>query len=259
MTGTRQRRRPLIPGRRPCVRTFALFAALALAACTPPRDAAPIGGTLNVLGPDQTFIEAVSTGDVPPGWEVSGDIPADALSIQQIDRFRALGVTTARTPYALLRRTNASLLATPFLAWAWHTPSAVPGTQRGTPTGAHPVRIIAALISRDGAEKRSWWSFGGDDTTTRIIQLVWNETALGRGTVIGPKIEENRPQSAQYIARGGAEQSNRWWVDTVDLSLIHRQVWPKDDQSKFDIRYIGIVAQASPAAKMNVAAIRLMR
>ena len=240
-------------------RTFAasaqillLICILMLSGCSGSRDAVPLGGTLNVLGPDQAFIEAVSTGELPPGWEISGDMPEDALSIRSLDGYRAVAVTPGATPFALLRHTNASLLATPFLNWAW--------LAQPPAGGAHPVRIIVGLTDRSTKPDRAWWQIGGEEGVTRIIQMVWNETALGRGTVIGPRIDKDRPQSARYIARGGPEQAGRWWTDAVDLSLIHRQVWPNDNPATTDVRFIGIAVQAAgPAAGMNVAAIRLTR
>ena len=90
--------------------------------------------------------------------------------------------------------------------------------------------------------------------------MAWNETALGRGSVIGPRTDGKHPESARYVARGGGEQANRWWVDADDLSLIHRQLWPRDDPADMDIRFIGIAVHAAKKpATMNVAAIRLMR
>ena len=252
MTGITQRRARLaVP-----LLHFVLCVFL-LAGCSAPRDAVPLGGTLEVLSPDQTFIEAVSVGELPPGWEISGDMPEGALSIHAVDGYRAVTATPGATPFAVLRRTNASLLATPFLSWAWHAQS--------PSGGAHPVRIIVGLVDRSAKPDRAWWQMGGDTGTTRVIQMVWNETALGRGTVIGPRIEEGKPQSARYIARGGPEQAGRWRTDAVDLSLIHRQVWPNDNPATTDIRFIGIAVQAArpaanaPSPSMSFAAVRLMR
>ncbi|MEQ8322231.1 MAG: hypothetical protein RH946_18365 [Rhodospirillales bacterium] len=241
--------------------TALLTALFILTGCAQPRDAVPLGGTLSVLGPDQVLIEAVSRGTLPPGWEISGEMPADAISIRRIESYNALALKAGTAPYAVLRHTQASLLATPYLSWAWHTPS--------VPNGAHPVRIIVGLVAHGVKTNRPWWQVGGGgDETIRVIQVVWQATALGRGTVVGPRRQEGRPESARYNARGGPEQANRWWFDTVDLSLIHRQVWPGDDLSRVDIRYIGIAVQAAPPPKngstseapsMNVTAMRLMR
>lgn len=243
-----------IAARGPAAMWLCAVIALVLAGCAPARDAAPLGGSLSVLGPDQDFIEAVSQGELPPGWEISGDMPANALSIHQIEKFRALSVRADGRPFALIRRTQASLLATPFLTWAWHT--------QPPNNGTHPVRIIVGLSDREGKPARHWWQVGNSDAgkVTRIIEMAWNETALGRGTVIGPRVDGEHPESARYVARGGGEQGNRWWVDAVDLSLIHRQIWPKDDPANMDIRFIGIAVHGTKRpAMMNVAAIRLMR
>lgn len=240
--------------RRPITAISMALALATVSACSPVRDAVPLGGTMSVLGPDQTFIEAVSTGELPAGWETSGSMPADALSVHQIGKFKAISIKADGRPYALIRRTNASLLATPFLSWAWHT--------QPPNTGTHPVRIIVGLADRVGKPSSAWWKIGGSDAgeVTRIIEMTWNETALGRGTVIGPRADGEHPESARYIARGGGEQANRWWVDAVDLSLIHRQVWPADTQANMDIRFIGIaVHKTRNPATMNIAAIRLMR
>lgn len=226
------------------------------AGCAEVHDAAPLGGSLTVLGPDQRLIEAVSHGELPDGWEVSGDMPADALSIHQIEDFRALKVKAGDAPFVLIRHTQASLLATPFLSWAWHT--------QPPRIGGHPVRIIVGLADRSGKSAPTpWWQLGGSgdgDKVTRVIQIVWNATALGRGSVIGPLISEDHPESARYVARGGPEQADHWWVDAVDLSLIHRQIWPDDDPADMDIRFIGIAARTTNhPATMNIAAIRLLR
>jgi hypothetical protein len=234
--------------------TGVMVLALSLSACTAPRFAAPVGGALDVMFPDQSFIEAISNGEVPGDWVLSGSVDAQTLSIRQIDRFTALSVHAGNQPFALVRKINASLLATPYLSWAWHAQPPAHGT--------HPVSILIELTNREAISDRSWWKIGGEGAgnANRLIVLTWGETALGRGSIIGPIRQEDHPETARYIARGGPEQANRWWVDTVDLSLIHRQIWPADDQSLYDIRYIGISVQAakSPAA-MNLAEIRLMR
>lgn len=248
------RRSSVMPASGPAAAWLFVIAALALSGCAQVRDAVPLGGSLSVLGPDQEFIEAVSQGALPPGWEVSGEMPADALSIHQVEKFRALSVRADGRPFALIRRTQASLLATPFLSWAWHT--------QPPNSGAHPVRIIVGLADRVGKPSRHWWQVGNSDAgkVTRLIEMAWNETALGRGSVIGPRADGDHPESARYVARGGGEQANRWWVDAVDLSLIHRQVWPKDNPANMEIRFIGIAVHAAKKpATMNVAAIRLMR
>lgn len=235
---------------------------LSATACTVPHPAMPVGGALEVLAPSSAFISSVSRGALPQGWEIAGTVAAGDLSIRQVERFTSLNVRAGKHPYQLIRRINASLLATPYLNWAWHT--------QPPRAGAHPIRVLVELTDRDPQSKRSWWQITGSDPADarRLILLVWDATALGRGTIVGPILKDGYPQTARYTARGGPEQANRWWVDSVDLSQIHRQIWPNDDPSKFDITAVGVSVQAdstktntgtTKGASMNLAEIRLTR
>lgn len=225
-----------------------------LSACAPPRSASPLGGTLDVLGPNQAFVAAISNDDIPIDWVLSGNPSASALRISTLDRIPALNINAEKQSFALVRRVNASMLATPYLSWGWHV--APPKS------GPHPVRIIVGLINRDAESRRPWWQIGGrdEDIVDRVITIIWNDNALGRGNIMKLKTAKGRPEAAEYIARGGPEQGGRWWVDTVDLSLIHRQIWQHDDPAKIDIKYIGVAAKPSAqASSMGVATLRLQR
>ncbi len=232
-----------------------LLAALSLTfGCTPPRSAAPLGGTLDVLGPDQNFIQALSNDDLPDDWVLSGEPEKAALRISTKDQLPSLDVSAGNRSFALVRRIRASMLATPFLSWAWyvHPPR----------SGVHPVRLIVGLVYHGEEQKRPWWHLGGrdQDAVDRIITIVWNDTALRRGNIIKLKTAKDRPEAAEYIARGGPEQGRRWWVDNVDLSLIHRQIWPHDDPTKIDIRFIGVAAKPGlQPASIGFSSIRLQR
>lgn len=237
------------------LKTLAVLVALAaLSACTQAPVATPIGGNLDVLGPTQYFSQTLRRGALPPDWFLIGKVPAETFSVHMLDGLPALRVRAGVNSFALMRRTNASLLAMPYLSWAW---------QASPPkAGAHPIRLIVGLADRTKAPDTPWWQVGGTDTpqVNRMITVVWNETALGRGSVVGPERVEGRPEMARYVARGGSEQGGRWWVDTVDLSLIHRQVWPGDDPANMEIRLIGIAAlPALVPAEMDVATVRLTR
>lgn len=228
-------------------------ALLALGACTRPTEAVPLGADLTVLGPSIQFQRALSSGALTSDWSIVGDPPQGSLGIDVINRVAALRVKSGDEGFALLRRTRASLLATPFLSWAWNA----------TPTskGAHPVQIVVGLRDRTRPAEKAWWQVGAaTPTAQRIINIVWEETALGRGTIIGPIRRGGEAERATYIARGGQEYGGRWFFDTVDLSLIHHQVWPKDDPAHMDVILIGVAGSVSKAsAEMHVAQIRLAR
>ena len=75
-----------------------LIALLIVTGCTQSRDAVPLGGSLSVLGPDQSMVEAVSRGTLPPGWEISGEMPADAISVRRIENYNALALKAGAAP-----------------------------------------------------------------------------------------------------------------------------------------------------------------
>ncbi len=226
---------------------------LMAAACTKVPAAVPVGAGLTVLAPDVAFERSLKAGALPADWVVVGDVPNGALSVDVVDGTPALKVDGGAYPFAAMRRTKASLLATPYLSWGWHV--------EPTRNGPHPVQVVVGLRDKKRPKKRSWLEFGDENTSAdRLITIVWEETALGRGTVIGPIRRKGEAQRARYIARGGQEQGRRWWIDTVDLSLIHHQVWPKDKPADMDIVLIGVaVAKADKNGVMNLAHIRLNR
>lgn len=234
-------------------RMGALGLALLLAGCSHPGEAIPLGNGLAVLGPDVAFERALKGGRLPTDWAVVGKPPKGSLAVTVVDGSSALRVQGGGEGFAILRRTRASLLATPYLSWAWN---AAPAR-----SGAHPVSIVIGLRDRRHPVERSWWRMGeAPASAERLISIVWAETALGRGTVVGPIRRKGEAERADYIARGGQEQGGRWWIDTVDLSLIHHQVWPKDDPAQMDVVLIGVAASPADApATMNVAQIRLAR
>lgn len=94
----------------------------------------------------------------------------------------------------------------------------------------------------------------------RVVAIEWAGTALGRGTVVGPTQSPDEYSHARYIARGGPEHGNRWWTDNVDLSLLHRQLWPNHPVKNTEIRFIGVWSSATQQpANMYLANLRLFR
>lgn len=224
-----------------------------VAACAKAPPAVPIGAGLTILAPDIAFERSLKAGTLPEDWVVVSDVPKGALSIAVVNGTAALKVDGGSHPFAAMRRTKASLLATPYLTWGWNV--------EPTRNGPHPVQVVVGLRDKARPKKRSWLDFSDEETSAdRIITIVWEETALGRGTVIGPIRRKGEAERARYIARGGQEQGKRWWIDTVDLSLIHHQVWPQDKPANMEVVLIGVaVAKADQNGVMNLAHVRLNR
>lgn len=226
---------------------------LLVAGCSHQGPAVPLGADMFVLGPDVAFERAVKSGRLPEDWTVVGSPPKGSVAVAVVDGTAALRVEGGKEGFALMRKTRASLLATPFLSWGWN--AAPPKA------GPHPVSIVIGLRDRRHTVQRSWWELGAETATAeRLISIVWAETALRRGTIVGPIRRKGEAERAEYYARGGQEQGGRWWIDTVDLSLIHHQVWPGDDAANMDIVLIGIAGTVSDKpAVMNVAQVKLAR
>lgn len=231
-----------------------VISVLALTSCAAPKSAAPVGGILNILDPSPDLAGALGSGDVPNDWVMSGDPGKESIIVRTIDNTPALYTATSRTPFALMRRTKASLLATPFLTWQWNV--VPPGI------GDHPIEIVVGMINRTVKSDTPWWHVGSSssDEINRVIAITFSETALDRGSVIGPIKKDGYPENARYVARGGLEQGRQWLTDTVDLSLIHRQVWPDDDARKLDIMMVGVRSNAAtPGPNMSLSSVRLHR
>ncbi len=70
---------------------------LGMAACAEIPALPPTVNTLDVLGPDQEFADAVAKRTLPPTWSLSGQVHPSALRIQSIDGLPALQVTPRHT------------------------------------------------------------------------------------------------------------------------------------------------------------------
>ncbi len=62
------------------------------------------------------------------------------------------------------------------------------------------------------------------------------------------------------MVRGGQENTERWWRETVDLSDIHAQAWPNLSRNESRVVFIGVTVTADPVAvSADFAAIKLSR
>ncbi|MBL6933729.1 MAG: DUF3047 domain-containing protein [Rhodospirillales bacterium] len=212
-------------------------------------------GLLAVLGPFPGF----SAVELPGDWAIDkdGDLDESQLEIVTIQGIPSLKVTNGADSFVVVRRTNAMMLATPFLSWSWNIEP--PST-----SGYHPVRLVVGFYGGDpespsrGSEPFRW--LGSPlPAHDRAIALTWGESALQRGT-LSPPNEEGERVAPRYTVRGGRENAGSWWLETVDLSDIYRKVWPKDDSGNTRIVYIGIAAAGERTpAPANISGIVLSR
>lgn len=208
-------------------------------------------GLLSVLGPFPGF----SPEDLPDDWaiEKNGSLDVSQIQIVTKDGLPSLKITNAENSFIVARRTNAMMLATPFLSWSWLIEP--PST-----TGYHPVRMVIGFYggdrrSRSRTSQPLRWLGSSLPTHDRAMSLVWGESALQRGTLVMPTSDSTNADPL-YTVRGGRENTGSWWLETVDLSSLYRQIWPQDDSVNARIVYIGIEAVAgrvpSPACVSDI-------
>ena len=86
-----------------------------LSACTPPNLVTGPDGGLNVLSLPVNF----NVEDLPDDWFLAGTVKSVQVTPAGQNPYTELRVSSGPEGFALGRRTNASLLATPYLSWRW--------------------------------------------------------------------------------------------------------------------------------------------
>ena len=173
-----------------------------------------------------------------------------------LDGVPALKVANGANGFLAVKPSRASLLATPYLSWAWNMDP--------QDDGPHPVRLVVGFHGGNPGA-RSWTgaftpSGGALPPLDRALNIVWGLSALERGSIITPSTVKGKQAAARYVQRGGQENTKSWWFETVDLSDIYRRVWPNDDIGAVQITFIGIAAAPGRAPTSGyVSGIRLSR
>ena len=234
------------------VRRAAVLAALGLlAACAAPRAGVDVEGKLDVLGPTPDLVAAGLPGD----WVVQGRAEPGQARVIERDGVPALRLAPGARGFILARRTDALLLTAPYLSWSWNV------EHHGD--GLHPVRLIVGFhgggAGRDGSSP-SWSAGSALPVHDRSFAATWADSALRRGTLLRPEPGE-APRAPVYIVRGGRENANTWWLETIDLEQIYRNLWPGDDAARAQVVFIGlaVVGASDVNAVMHLSGIRLSR
>ena len=211
-------------------------ALVASAACAVvPRATVEPKGLLEVLGPTPEFVPEALPGD----WVVDGysrDGGAE-LSVVRKQGVPALRMVNGEDSFLVVRRTQATLLATPYLSWAWN--------MEHHEQGFHPVRLIVGFHGGD-PKSGTWagqplvWLGSALPPHDRALVITWGASALQRGSLVRPR--GGKRGVPRYTARGGRENAGAWWVETVDLSQLYARVWPGDDAARASVVFIGVAA-----------------
>ena len=226
----------------------ALATLVLLAACAPPRAGIDVEGKLDVLGPTPDLVAAGLPGD----WAVQGRAEPGQARVVERDGVPALRLAPGANGFILARRTDAQLLTAPYLSWSWNA------DHHGE--GLHPVRLIVGFQGGSGGGNDGSFGGGALPAHDRSFAATWADSALRRGTLFRAQPDE-APRAPIYIVRGGRENANVWWLETIDLERIYRDLWPGDDPARAKIVFIGlaVVGGAETKALMHVSGIRLSR
>jgi hypothetical protein len=194
--------------------------------------------------------------DLPRGWSLSGLSQKEAFRgakhLPVVQQFKTKGraathIQNQQKDFILYKRTGASLLVTPYLLWQWHPYEH---------TGAHsPVRLVIGFkggkTQIDEDEKPPANDLPDYD---RILNIGFDDMALKRNNLY------TMGKLKYYTQRGGIEQTNQWFSEAADLSVIYQHAWPKDDLSKAMITFIGFGAVGqNQAGAISFANVQLTR
>ncbi|OHC73138.1 MAG: hypothetical protein A3B62_02260 [Rhodospirillales bacterium RIFCSPLOWO2_01_FULL_65_14] len=226
----------------------------AVAACAQPAVLLPPSGTMDVLGP----VPAPEPSALPADWVIEGDVGRGQLTVVERAGVPALMVVNGSHNFVAAKPTYASLLATPYLSWAWN--------MEPQQAGAHPVRLVIGFYGGD-PQSRPWRERPPPPANgpalpphDRALVIIWGESALQRGAIVASDPTRMPQPPARYTARGGPENARTWWLETVDLSDIYRRAWPGDDAARVQVAFIGVAAMAGrPVSPGYVSGVRLSR
>jgi len=234
--------------------TCLILGALFLQGCvtTPPDKPRKIsyeigtGSRISILDGRETF----QNGEMPTGWVMSGmdreDLFAPNKKIRHVTRVRknatiGLHIQNAPHDFILAKYTKARLLVTPYLTWYWHV-----SEHQGS---KHPVRLLIGFYggNRQNEEPvimdRQAWRDGTLPPYDRLLSIGFDDLALKRANLYPMS---NVGSMRYYVQRGGVEQTNQWYFEAADLSIIYRRAWPNDMFDKTFISFVGFWADNDP-------------
>ena len=207
---------------------------LFLIGCSAPQVDISPEGQLEIFGPNSTLV----SGNLGEDWFLEGvtrlRLLSTLLKIGNLDTAPTLQITASDQAFALIRRTNASLLASPFFAWSWRVTK--PSGER------HPVRLIIGFNGGTADSRRvgvgDLINFSkGIPKYDRAVSLAWGTSEDAPGSIDDTRI------APQLLVRAGDKSARTWMTENIDLSQVYKVLWPNDDMVYVRIRFIGIVSR----------------
>ncbi len=229
---------------------------MTLSACSQKVVVSAIGpdGNLTVLDPSTNagnkFAKSIANGE----WIIGGSPAPAALVITQYQSTPALKFSSLGGKFSIVRPIEANLVATPFLDWSWNI------AQHEPPY--HGVSMMIGIRAPEGSIHSTSPSLAprisGTAEANRIISIRWSQSTLERGNLSRhPSSPDN---SVIYTARGGTENVNMWWRESIDLSDIYGKVWPDEEQINARIVFIALINNnTEPNSPAYFSTIKLFR
>lgn len=234
----------------------ALFLSLLLGACESGPD---------LPNPAPEFAKAGLSGDWIPDPKTGGP----EVAFTNKEGIAALKLTAKAERAFVGRRLDASLMAGPYLRWAWYLETASYGgsgrhLSDATAPPRNPLRLRIAFRGGPREEEgapASPWTATGVPAHDRLLDLVWEwqPATLTQGGGWRP-VEAGAKRAAENVA-GGAhpgcsvpcipiqkrlEDTGQWWLEAADLEKIYRGFWPEDHLTEVRVVFVALVLEPSP-------------
>ncbi|MGB0683765.1 MAG: hypothetical protein ACPGOV_13710 [Magnetovibrionaceae bacterium] len=225
----------------------ALAMALLLAACS---SAEPVKQPVNF--PSATFVPGFSPeleagqwwylgprGGMKPGGLAPGG-GGLGLQLIEVERIPTMRAIAGVRPFIAVREADRPLGVTPFLAYSWKliAPDLEPEEHHAVSLAigfrdTNTPLVVSTVQSADPAKAGPALLPPHD----RVLFLSFGPSALQRGTVTPV---EGAPNRVHYTVRGGRENLSRWFTELLDLSDLHRAIWPEKTINTVRISFLGV-------------------
>ncbi len=241
---------------RPWAFCSVLFLSLLLGACESGPD---------LPSPAPEFAKAGLSGDWIPDPNAGGP----EVTFTNKEGIAALKLTAKGERAFVGRRLDSSLMAGPYLRWAWYLETAsYVGSGRhlsdATAPPRNPLRLRIAFRGGPREEEGapvSPWTATGVPTHDRLLDLVWEwQPAISTQGGGWRPVEGDANRASETIA-GGAhpgcsvpcipiqkrlEDTGQWWLEAADLEKIYRRFWPEDYLREVHVVFVALVLEPSP-------------
>ena len=175
-------------------------------------------------------------------WVQKGSISEKNLNLNTTSAGPILNITSLQEPFVFGRKTNKSILVTPFLNWNWRP-------KLGN-WNHHPISIFVALKSGNTILKKPvkllrFISKSQFPIYDRGIFIIWGNKTMSKGTLTHREKTKQTKKEINYIVRGGHENTGRWWSETLDIAALYKRAWPNDTLKATKIIFVGIASAPS--------------